>query len=71
MAQTKAYRLDDATVDMIDTLAESRESTATAVIKSAIRTEAALQNWIRNGDSVIVKRKNGETRELVFMHMEA
>lgn len=70
MAQMKAFRVSDAIVDMIDTLAKQRETTATAVVKQAVRTESMIQQRISSGERIFTRGKNGTMTELVFMHME-
>jgi hypothetical protein len=53
-------------IEMLKRLADSRHTTMTEVLKSAIRTEGFIDQTTKGGSQVLVKAPDNTMREIIF-----
>ena len=67
MAKRLSVNLSDEVAGLLQQLAESRETTVTEVIRSAISTEWFLDQETRNGSKILLAEPGSDRqKELVF-----
>ena len=64
--QKVSINLPSDTLDVIRKIAEHRSLTMTDAIRRAIVTESYIEDEIKNGGTILVKKPDGTYKEVVF-----